>query len=521
MRVPALVLAAFTMAAPAAAQTRIWSPGDRVIISDYSVVRAIAASNTWVYVATPNGLGLYDRRFRRWDPPVTWEDGYPREPVLTALADPAEDAVWLGTVMGVVRYRPQIRQFEAVTIPGGVRDLMYDRSDPFPGIYLLTSSGWELLARGSFIATPAPLPPPGRRVTPPRVEDVMRRAPVVDALQGAVLLDERLRRFHYTCAAIATDVEMYYLGTDGMGVIQVDPLVARFDVLPFGMLGVGAGAVLAVPRGVWVGTDERGPRSGITFVDDDLQDYRFEEGPRGTGFGSPAVHALMARDHMIWAGTDAGVVRVDQGGSTLRLGTVDGLPGEAVYALAQGPSGVWIGTSRGLGFLARDADKVRVLDGPGVPALALTAARDTVWIGYATGLGLAAAGSSDVFIAPGADSVPELQTAIVAVTQVADTVVVATVDRVLWRAGTGTWLVERSLAADVGVIGALAADSGGVWIGGTGGLARYGFATRAVTALRTPGDVPGTVRGIAVSRRYIWAATDAGLVRFRREAVEP
>jgi ligand-binding sensor domain-containing protein len=397
---------------------------------------------------------------------------------------------------------------------------MYDRSDPFPGIYLLTPSGWLLLHRGGLIATPAPLPPPGRRVSPPRVEDVMRRAPIVDAMQGAVLLDERLRRFHYTSAAFAPDVETYYLGTDGMGLVQVEPLVTRFDALSFGMLGVGAGAVLAVPGGVWVGTDERGPRAGLTFVDDDLQEYRFEEGPRGTGFGSPDVHALMARDREIWAGTGTGVVRIDQAGGTVRLGTVDGLPGPGVYALAQGPTGVWIGTDRGLGFLARDADKVRALEATGAAVLALAAARDTAWIGFADGLGLAAAGG-DVLVAPGTDTVPELRTGIVAVTRVADTVVAATVDRILWRAGTETWLVERSFAADLGVIAALTADSGGVWIGGSGGLARYWFATRALSVLHAPADVPGAVRGVAVSRRYIWAATNAGLVRFRREAVEP
>jgi hypothetical protein len=520
MRTPVLVLAAIALARPAGAQTRVWSPGDRVIISDFSVVRAVAASQTRVYVATDNGLGLYDRAFRRWDQPVTWADGYPQDAVLSALADPAEDAVWFGTATAVVHYYPYTRQFDAVTLPGGARDLMYDRDDPFRGLYVLTAGGWQFLARGSFMLTPTPLPPAGRRVSPPSVADVMRRAPVVDAMQGAVLLDDRLRSYHYTCAAKAPETDLYFLGTDGMGVLEVDPLAARFAAMPFGLLGVGAGAALAVPGGVWVGTDERGPRAGLTFVDDELQDYRYEEGPRGTGFGSPDVRALMGRGSEIWAATASGVVRVESNGSTTRLGTVDGLPAQVTYALAQGPSGVWIGTSHGLGFLPATGNKVRVANGPLVPVFALAAARDTVWIGFSDGLGLAVA-DGDVLVPPGADTLLDLRTAIVAITRVADTVVVATTDRILWRGGSGAWFVERAGGADVGTIGALAPDSGGVWIGGSGGLARYSFRTRVLTALRAPGDVPGGVRGIAVSRSYIWAATEGGLVRFRRSAVEP
>ena len=35
------------------------------------------------------------------------------------------------------------------------------------------------------------------------------------------------------------------------------------------------------------------------------------------------------------------------------------------------------------------------------------------------------------------------------------------------------------------------------------------------------GDLPGEVRDIAVSERYIWVGTEGGLVRLQREAVLP
>jgi hypothetical protein len=36
-----------------------------------------------------------------------------------------------------------------------------------------------------------------------------------------------------------------------------------------------------------------------------------------------------------------------------------------------------------------------------------------------------------------------------------------------------------------------------------------------------PGDVPGPVWALAVDQRYVWAATEAGLVRFEKRALIP
>src|SRR5437870_787062 len=79
------------------AQSRSWRPEDRVLISDFSIVDAVAASPWIVFAATRHGLLLYDRRGRTWQPPVTSLDGYPAARVRVALADPIGNSVWLGT----------------------------------------------------------------------------------------------------------------------------------------------------------------------------------------------------------------------------------------------------------------------------------------------------------------------------------------------------------------------------------------------------------------------------------------
>jgi len=505
-------------AMPLVAQTGFWREDERVIIADQSVVVAVAATENRVYVATAAGLGIYDRMFRQWAPPVTVADGYPREPVTVALADPADDAVWLGTATSVVRYRVMLRTFDAYPVGGGVRNLAFDRDDPFGALYVLTAAGWQQLPRGGLMLAPSGPPPGGRVVIPLGVREAEARLPFLRTMGANALLDDRLRSHRFTSAAVVPGVDEYWLGTNGMGLVRVDALVAQIEPVPAGLLSTGAGAVVAVGDGVWVGSDEQGRRSGLTWVSDDLQRFAYEEGPRGTGFRAGVVRALVAHGTEIWAGTDQGIVRVEPGVATRRVQTVDGLPDDDVYALAAGPAGVWVGTALGLALVPADSFAVRRTEGPLAPVLALAATGDSAWVGFTDGLGLAAP-DGQVFAAPGADTLAELRDAIVALTLLGDTVVAATHNRLLWRAGAGPWHVERQLG-EVAPIYALAGDAGGLWVGGAGGLARVRLAANSVIPFPVPRDAPAAVRGLAVTDRFIWLATPAGLVRFTRDALD-
>jgi hypothetical protein len=503
-------------AVPLRAQSHFWREDERVIVTDLSVIQAIAASETRVYVAGTDALGLYDHRFHQWAPPVTEADGYPHEPITVALADPAEEAVWLGTATAVVRYRPTLREFERFLVPGGARDLAFDRDDPLRGLFILAAGGWQLLPRGGFATSPAS--PPRRSVHPLRADEIDARIPFLQTMGAAALLDERLRQFQLTSATRVPNTEVYFLGTNGMGIVKVDALMATIEPVPYGLLSPGASAVLAVQNGVWVGSDERATRPGLTFVADDLQQFAFEEGPRGTGFGASVVRALALRGDEVWAGTDQGIVRVEPGGTTRRLQHVDGLPDNDTYALARSPSRLWVGTARGLAYVPGDTVRVERTDGPAVPALAVVGAGDSAWVGLTEGLGLALP-DGQLFLAPGADTLPELREPVVAIALRADTLVVATANRLVWRAGSGGWTVERILS-EVAPISALVADSGGLWVGGQVGLARVHLATHVVRAFPVPRDVPAAVRAIATTQRYVWVATESGLVRFSRDAVD-
>jgi ligand-binding sensor domain-containing protein len=72
------------------------------------------------------------------------------------------------------------------------------------------------------------------------------------------------------------------------------------------------------------------------------------------------------------------------------------------------------------------------------------------------------------------------------------------------------------LPLTLGTPTALAADGeGGLWIGGTLGLAQADLTSALIHVHAVPDEVPGAIRDLASDRDFLWAATDSGLVRIR------
>lgn len=517
-----LVCLAATPALTAQTGTNLWRPDERVVITDFSRVRALAASDEALYAATDGGLGIYDLRFHRWELPVTRLDGYPLERVLAAAADPLDRSVWLGTERAVVHYEPALQRFERVTAPGPVRTLAFDRDDPFGQIYVGGGFGWRTLPRGGIMLQTAMRPPPqGRLVGSVTVEEALRRMPYAEARSAFALTDERMRQYRYTAAAFQPLTGDGFFGTNGHGVMRIDASTTQTDWLPFGLLDASVGAVVSVPEGVWVGSGPGAQRVGFTFVAQTVGDYRYDEGPRATGFRFRAIRDVVARDRSIWAATDRGVVRVEPGSGSEMVFDGFGTGMSETYALAQGSEGVWVGTRGGLAFVPDSGGAYQVDTRVVDPIYALVATRDTVWVGGALGLGLSWAGATEIVVTEDVANTFALHDPIVAITLSADTLVAATPERIAWRAPGATWVVERVLTGDLGQLTALAPERGGVWIGGAAGVAFYDFTGRAFRVFSRPGDVPGPVHDLAVDRQYLWAATEQGLVRFRKDALVP
>lgn len=489
-------------------QSGTWAPEERVLISDFSQITAVAASPFTLFAATPQGLLVYDRAARRWSLPVTTLDGYPGATVRVALADATDDAVWLGTLNGWARYDARIRQWQSGPVAGGVIDLALDQQDPASGIYLRTPSGWTFLPRGALLPF-GNRPLPARVVRPLDPRAALAQAPQADALRALILTDPRLRTYQFTSAARTPDQGELFLGTNGRGVIQVDGFTARWEVLAYGLAARSATALAPAPDGIWVGgAPSLGERDALSWLATDLSATRWVAGDGTRGLGFRAVLRLLAKPQRLWAVTEQGVARIDPGGERADLIRVD-----VPTVLAPAPDGVWVGTRHGL-MLVTDSGQVMAIGGAGDAVLSLVTAGDTVWVGTSGGLLLLEPGAQ----APHPTAVaPALNAPILALSRLRDTVVAATPDQLAWRSPSGAWTMVRARAA-VGRVTTLTADRDGVWVGGDNGLAYWRVGTGAFRAVRAVADLRTGVRDVLLSGAYLWVATDVGVVRLLREA---
>ncbi|MBI1967232.1 MAG: hypothetical protein HYS40_04520 [Gemmatimonadetes bacterium] len=497
-----------------------WRPDERALLTDFSHVTAIAASPFTVFAATTHGLTVYDRRARRWRLPVTALDGYPTIPVRIALADATDNAVWLGTGDGWARYDADIRQWQSGTVPGGVLDFALDARDQASGIFVRTADGWGFLPRGGVVPVPGrSLPAPDQRIRPVDPRTALDLAPMADAMRALILTDPRLRTHQYTAAARTPDQSDLFFGTNGMGVVRVDAVTGEWEPLPFGLVAPGAGAVALGAGGVWVAAHARvGERRGLTWVTDDLSQVQAIEGTGSLGLQFLHGRRMLARGDALWVATERGVLRHQAGSGRLRMFDLGrGLPSPDILSLAPAPDGVWAGTARGLAVVG-DNDSIVRLDAVAQPVLALLAVRDSLWVGSASGLGVLVPGAATAVIPPDVAAQPALRGPIVALVRVRDSLIAATPDQLAWRNPASTVWTALRPRGDLGRITSLAADEGGVWVGGTMGLAFWNIARSTFRTLRVPGDIPGPVRDIAVDATYLWVATDSGLVRFSRAA---
>jgi hypothetical protein len=515
-------LAVFAIGATGAVErSGFWRPGDRVLLSDFSVTTAVAASPFMVYAATLNGLIIYDRGADKWELPQTVLDGYPMAIVRFAIADPLGNGVWLGTADGWAHFNQDLNQWDSGILPGGARGGFLDSQDPSSGLYVQGLNGWSLVHPGGLFAAPAPtLPPLNRRVGPSTISTVLARAPVVQAMRARLLTDARLRSYEFTSAALTSErPNDLFLGTTGLGLLRVDPMTGQGAPIPFGLPNARASVVVPGPGGVWtVGSARAGERRAVTWVADDFSRFTINEDALGRGTAVLFAQRLLYTDNTLWLATDRGLYEMPSGEGSGRFFDVGaGLPGANILSLARAPDGVWVGTGQGLAVIT-PAGAVTRMTGYDRAIPALAAQRDSLWVGTVDGLALLAPGSTSPTLPPELAAMPSLRTAIVALANAHDTIVAATGDQLGWRdPASGAWTVLRP-RAPIGIITTLAADVGGVWIGGTSGLIYWDIGHQTFRGVSVPGDIPAAVRDVTVEGDFVWAATDAGLVRLSRDA---
>ena len=515
-----LIIALLSSTALAQSASRDWRPEDRVVIGDFSRVNAIATSADRVYIVSPGGVLIWNPQFQRWegsfDPPH--RDLLTR--VFSALADPLDNSLWLARPEGWVHNQPDIQLWDQGTVPEGVQAIAFDQDNPAAGLYLRTRRGWELLARGATVASPAN--PPARPVGSESVAEAIRSNPTLQANAAAILTDKNLRGVRYTAAARSFDNRGWYLGTSGLGALYLPDGAGLPERLAFGLPSARVGAVFSWPGGVWAGTDRTASSdAALTFVAADLG--QFSSYPGGSAVGTPfnQVRDLAGQGRAIWAATDLGVARIEPSDSSLQL--VDqhrGLPDSRVYSIVSRAGRIVVGTAHGVARVGDSLKVERVAPGYSGSVYSVFPSGDSVWAGTPVGLLLALPDRPDP-VRPAGLASPSLQDVVVDLAPLADTLVALTRDQLLWRdPRTKSWTLGPNLSAFLGRLRRFVADGPGFWVAGDRGV---GFARLGTPPLRPlrEGDLPGAANDLAVDDEFLWVATDAGLVRFRLNVIRP
>jgi hypothetical protein len=113
----------------------------------------------------------------------------------------------------------------------------------------------------------------------------------------------------------------------------------------------------------------------------DLQRFAYEEGPPATGFRFRRILDVADDGATLLAATDQGVWRVGEDGRAVRLAPELIGGGIGAYAVARTDAGVWAGTERGVLGVDDAGDGLLVEAGVREPVYALLALADTVWLG--------------------------------------------------------------------------------------------------------------------------------------------
>lgn len=535
----ALIAALFAVGACASSGASGGMPGgtagafgrrdDVRVIGSYADVRAVGVSRRYVFAATSSGIGVYDRLFNTWLPPLSRATGLVDMQITFMAGDPVEDAVWLGVPGAVIMYRPQGDVLQRTMLTGVPDYMVFDRATGGDA-YVRAGGEWTRVSRVGM-ATPVAGPPAANlRVAPRTLTDVYTAYPGLRS--GSPLLFRNqtatrpLRSYPVLSGSSSPDQPSeVWLGTNGDGLYRVDALQQQATPLRFGLLERGIGAVALAADGVWAaGLGASALRGGLTFASNDLQQWRWIDGTIDVPLIGMRATRLAVRAQRAWIATDRGVVRarLDGAEDMVAWTSLDGLPDDRVYAVAARSDGAWVGTARGLVFISDSANarntrtrgiSARLLND--TPVYALQAVGDTLWI--ATEAGLMALPAGGALSRPGGAD-PALRRRTVALAWSDSVLLAATDDAVLQLAPGGGREPMRVMALDVAQVGQvtrLAIDDRTIVMAGTDGvvvLQRAG----GVRVLRVPNDLPAPALDIAMSRDWLWIATPEGLVRLRR-----
>lgn len=499
--------------------TRDWSPNDRAVLGNFTVIRALAASVERLYVVGVSGITVWKPLEQRWEGPFVPPEARMLERAFQAMVDPLDQSLWIARTDGWVNFRPELELWQGGFLSGSVRAMAIDQDDVAGGIRLQAGGRWFKVMPGSSVALPSQAPT--RPLRPTTVDDLFRANPSLRSSAGLLLRDARGRQVQFTAAAESPDRMGWYIGTSGLGLLYLPTGSLNPEKRTFGLPGEVAGAVFVAPGGVWVATDQTAVSDGmLAYIAQDLTRSELFAGAPTFGLGYREARMLVGSERSLYLATDIGVTEVNLAQSATRFYDMGkGLPDSRANVVLARRGGVLVGTPRGLARITSDGAVERLAPQFIEPVTALAAEGDSIWIGAVDGLLLLPPNAEGPGRTPGLRTSAAFRGTVMDLAWLGDTLVALLPDRLLWRVrGTDEWHLGPVLGGGLGRLRRFTVSGNGVFIGGERGV---GYATLK-SPLQNPlreGDLPGPVRDLEADDRYLWVATQRGLVRFRLQVI--
>ena len=504
-----------------AQRARDWPPGDRVVVGDFSIVRAVASGIDRLYVVGSTGVLIYRPLEQRWEGPFNPPGNTPLERVLLAQVDPIDQSLWMVTANSWLNLQPELQLWTGSSVAGNVRGIAIDEADPAGGIRINTSAGWFRVASGSPVATPSSAP--ARPIRPSTVQEAIDANPSLRSNAVLTLRDARGRSTSFTCAAPSPDRIGWYLGTSGSGLLFIRPGDAMPARLSFGLTGDRVGALYSSPGGLWVATDRTElSDAAVTYLSSDLVTSKTLAGGATLGLGYTQVRRMTGMNRSLFLATDAGVTQLEvASGRTRFFGVGSSMPDPRTNVVIGRRGSVLVGTARGLSRITDSLSVVRLAPEFLEPVLAIETEGDSIWIGTPNGLLLLPPEARRPGRTTGLASSASLRAPVVAIAWLGDTLVALTIDQLLWRMpGTDEWTLGPILSPILGRLRVFTLFEDGFFIAGERGIAYAGLRTPPQRPL-LGAEHPGLIRDLTIEDGYLWEATDRGLVRWRIDAILP
>lgn len=502
-----------------------WRPEDRVLLADFGFVTALARSSDRLFAATSGGLLVNRDVFRRWDPPLTREDGWPDVEVTALGFERSNRMLWLALLDGrLLSLDPDSYSWMDEIRLGRQVDMIVPDESGVGGLLLRTRNGWlhldtftgELRTSSTTEANAAIERDPALRARRDLID-----SPGFQSVQAFVGTDPDGRTWPITDVIPSEDPARFWIGSAGGGLSLLDSFSLDWRPVDVGLLGFGASAIAAAGDDVWIAPLEPAAgRYGLTRVSDDLERWDVVRASSASGAPYRGVRALLVHDGFLWAAGELGLQRRDPSGSWSAISPGGYDRGEVLLAMAFGESDsegdriLWVGGERGLDRLSsRGAGPERVMSGAVVSGI--LAVSGGVWA--ATSRGLVFVDSAGLVGA--AADVPTLPAGAITGDGVSAW---AGVDRHVWQRGAEPgWRRLDELGMLSSPVTALSVHGGVLWVGTAdelvswevsgGPVRRYTFAA---------GDLPlgafgerGITSIVPISEERVWVATPAGALR--------